>query len=74
MTGISWIADFYNCGRLNTCDKCFFLLLLIYFWLIQLLNESYSKEKWVPISPLFKVLENACHLVDTHNNNESDGC
>lgn len=52
----------------------FFLLLLIYFWLIQLLNESYSQEKWVPISPLFKVLENACHLVDTHNNNESDGC
>lgn len=44
MTGISWIADFYNCGRLNTCDK-FLLLLLIYFWLIQLLNESYSKEK-----------------------------
>lgn len=42
MTGISWIADFYSYGRLNTCDKFF---LLIYFWIIQLLNESYSKEK-----------------------------
>lgn len=30
MTGISWIADFYNCGRLNTCDKFFFIIINLF--------------------------------------------